>query len=222
MRPASRGNWYVAAAWLILLGGYIIVCELVPAGAARTATANIILCLMPLLVNGALLINAVTPDWRKKAFWMLLALGCSLSMVGQRSGPTSRSTSAGMSDIFTETLFLPARRPDDSAARFHRTALESYGMRLRLCGFRLSSARRCIVRFRRNSLAIRRKGRQKFCPRFQSSFTLRKYPFHRRAALLSQKATGRWHGLTRTLPRPVPIYAVRYLAIELLVGRNSY
>ena len=83
MKPASRGNWYVAAAWLILLGGYIAICELVPAGAARTSAANILLCLMPLLVNGALLINAVTPDWRKKAFWMLLALGCSLWMAGQ-------------------------------------------------------------------------------------------------------------------------------------------
>ena len=66
MKPASRGNWYIAAAWLILLGGYIAICEWVPAGAARTSAANLLLCLMPLLVNGALLINAVTPDWRKR------------------------------------------------------------------------------------------------------------------------------------------------------------
>ena len=83
MKPASLGNSYIAAAWLILLGGYFAICEWVPAGAARTAAANTFLCLMPLLVNGVLLINAVTPDWRKKTFWMLLALGCSFWMVGQ-------------------------------------------------------------------------------------------------------------------------------------------
>src|SRR5580693_459161 len=83
MKPASRGNWYVAATWLILLGVYSAVCVWVPAGAARIAATNIILCLMPLLVNGVLLMNGVTPDWRKKAFWMLLALGCSFWMAGQ-------------------------------------------------------------------------------------------------------------------------------------------
>src|SRR6266849_8098655 len=83
MKPTSLGKWYIAAAWLILLGGYFAICEWVPAGAARTAAANTFLCLMPLLVNGVLLINAVTPDWRKKTFWMLLALGCSLWMAGQ-------------------------------------------------------------------------------------------------------------------------------------------
>jgi len=83
MKPSFRGNWIVAAAWLLLLGGYIAICELVPAGSARTSVADVILCLMPLLVNGALLINAVTPDWRKRAFWMLLAIGNSLWLMGQ-------------------------------------------------------------------------------------------------------------------------------------------
>jgi signal transduction histidine kinase len=83
MKSASRANWYVATAWLILLGGYIAISILLPAGATRTSAANILLCLMPLLVNGALLINAVSPDWQKKAFWMLLALGSSLWMAGQ-------------------------------------------------------------------------------------------------------------------------------------------
>ena len=83
MKRLFRGSWYVASAWLILLGGYFAICEWVPAGAARTAAADIFLCLMPLLVNGALLINAVTPDWRKRTFWMLLAFGCSLWLAGQ-------------------------------------------------------------------------------------------------------------------------------------------
>ncbi len=73
----------MAVAWLILLGGYSAVCLWVPAGDARRSAANVLLCLMPLFVNGALLLNAVSPDWRKRAFWMLLALGSSLWMVGQ-------------------------------------------------------------------------------------------------------------------------------------------
>ncbi len=52
-------------------------------GSTRNAFADIFLCFLPLIVNGALLLNAITPDWRKNAFWMLLALGCSLWMAGQ-------------------------------------------------------------------------------------------------------------------------------------------
>jgi signal transduction histidine kinase len=54
-----------------------------PNGPVRTALGDIFLCLLPLFVNGALLINAITSDWRKNAFWMLLALGCSLWLAGQ-------------------------------------------------------------------------------------------------------------------------------------------
>jgi hypothetical protein len=64
MKPFSRAAWFVASAWTLLLGGYVAVCLWVPAGAARTSAADVLLCLMPLLVNGSLLINAVTPDWR--------------------------------------------------------------------------------------------------------------------------------------------------------------
>ncbi len=83
MNPAFRGRRYVATAWLILLGGYIAICEWVPIGPNRTSVANLLFCLLPLFVNGALLLNAVTPDWRKRTFWMLLAFGCALWMVGQ-------------------------------------------------------------------------------------------------------------------------------------------
>src|SRR5882724_4402388 len=68
---------------LLLLGIYATVAALVPAGPGRTAFADIFQCLLPLLVNGVLLMNAVTPNWRKNSFWMLLALGCSLGLGGQ-------------------------------------------------------------------------------------------------------------------------------------------
>src|SRR5260370_6517617 len=80
---ASRTTWSLATAWLLLLGVYAAVAVWMPAGAGRTAIGNIFQCVLPLLVNGALLMNAITPNWRKNAFWMLLAFGCSLWLAGQ-------------------------------------------------------------------------------------------------------------------------------------------
>jgi signal transduction histidine kinase len=73
----------IEAAWLILPIAYAAVVVAIPAGPSRNAFVDLLLCVLPLVVNGALLLNAVTPDWRKNAFWMLLALGCSLWMAGQ-------------------------------------------------------------------------------------------------------------------------------------------
>jgi len=83
MKQTLRGNWYIAAAWFLLLGVDIVICKWVPAGADRTTASNLFFCFLPLLVNGTLLLNAVTPDWRKRTFWMLLASGYVLWMVGQ-------------------------------------------------------------------------------------------------------------------------------------------
>src|SRR5258708_21075251 len=83
MLRASRTTWSLATAWLLLLGGYAAVAVWTPAGAGRTAFGDIFQCVLPLVVNGALLMNAITPNWRKNAFWMLLALGCSLWLAGQ-------------------------------------------------------------------------------------------------------------------------------------------
>ena len=83
MKLALRGRWFVATAWFCVLGGYIAVCELLPAGATRVTISNLIFCILPLLVNGTLLLNSVTADWRKRAFWMLLASGSVLWMLGQ-------------------------------------------------------------------------------------------------------------------------------------------
>ena len=45
--------------------------------------ANLIQCAVPLLANTGLLLNAGTPHWRKNLFWMLLAMGCTLWMIGE-------------------------------------------------------------------------------------------------------------------------------------------
>src|SRR3979490_1479809 len=83
MMPASRTTLSLTTAWLLLLGGYSAVALWMPPGAGRTAFGDIFQCVLPLLVNSALLMNAITPNWRKNAFWMLLALGCSLWLGGQ-------------------------------------------------------------------------------------------------------------------------------------------
>ncbi len=83
MKRYSAFTWSVTAASIVILGGYAAVAVWVPVGETRTAFIDIFLCVLPLLVNGALLLNAITTDWRENAFWMLLALGCSLWLVGQ-------------------------------------------------------------------------------------------------------------------------------------------
>jgi len=83
MNAAFRGHWRIVTAWLILLGGYIAVCEWLPMGMDRNTASNLLLCFLPLIVNATLLLNAITPDWRKRTFWMLLASGSILWMAAQ-------------------------------------------------------------------------------------------------------------------------------------------
>jgi signal transduction histidine kinase len=83
MTSPSRSEWKIPAAWLMVLGGYAGMAVFVPAGPARTTYADIFLCVLPLLVNGALLMNAVTPHWRKNSFWLLLAFGGLLRLAGK-------------------------------------------------------------------------------------------------------------------------------------------
>jgi signal transduction histidine kinase len=55
-----------------------------PPGSRSLSTfANLVQCVIPLVANAFLLLNAGTPHWRRNIFWMLLALSCTLWMVGQ-------------------------------------------------------------------------------------------------------------------------------------------
>jgi len=44
---------------------------------------NLVQCTVPLFANTGLLLNAGTPQWRRNIFWMLLAMSCTLWMMGQ-------------------------------------------------------------------------------------------------------------------------------------------
>jgi len=81
--PRPQAPRILAAVWLIVLGCYAAAVVLFSPGARLTAFSDVYLSLAPLLVNGALLANAVSSDWRKNAFWMLLALGSTLWLAGQ-------------------------------------------------------------------------------------------------------------------------------------------
>jgi signal transduction histidine kinase len=70
--------------WLAVVGVYALV-SIVFAGHQETLSTfgNLVQCIVPLLANAGLLLNAGTPHWRRNIFWMLLAMGCTLWMIGQ-------------------------------------------------------------------------------------------------------------------------------------------
>jgi len=82
MSDARRIAWLVAA-WAAFLGVYAGVSFYLKPGHSLSAFGDIVQCFVPLIANAGLLINAGTPHWRRNIFWMLLALSCSMWMMGQ-------------------------------------------------------------------------------------------------------------------------------------------
>lgn len=80
---SSRTIVWIASVWIGVLGLYAAGPLLFHDEQARTTFADIMQCLVPLIANAGLLMNAGTPHWRRNAFWMLLAMGCTLWMIGQ-------------------------------------------------------------------------------------------------------------------------------------------
>ena len=69
--------------WLLILVVYTAVSLSLPRGSASLLTfGNLVQCIVPLLANAGLLLNAGTPHWRRNLFWMLIALSCTLWMFG--------------------------------------------------------------------------------------------------------------------------------------------
>ena len=80
---SSRTYAWIAGAFFLFLGIYAVASLALPAGQSLSTFGNIAQCLVPLLANAGLLLNAGTPQWRRNMFWMLAALSCTLWMVGQ-------------------------------------------------------------------------------------------------------------------------------------------
>lgn len=81
---SSRIIGTLLGVWLAVVGVYALV-SIAFAGHPDTVSAfgNLVQCIVPLLANAGLLLNAGTPHWRRNIFWMLLALGCTLWMIGE-------------------------------------------------------------------------------------------------------------------------------------------
>ncbi|MHB8610693.1 MAG: sensor histidine kinase [Candidatus Acidiferrales bacterium] len=74
----------VAGIWLFFLVVYASISLLLPRGNHALITfGDLAQCIVPLLANAGLLLNAGTPHWRRNLFWMLIAMGCTLWMIGQ-------------------------------------------------------------------------------------------------------------------------------------------
>ncbi len=80
LKPST---WLLIAAWTLLVGSYAAAALIFPPGPHLTVFGDVMQCIVPLFANALLLINAGSSNWRRNAFWMLLALGCSLWMCGQ-------------------------------------------------------------------------------------------------------------------------------------------
>jgi signal transduction histidine kinase len=81
---SSKTMIRMAGLWLFFLVAYACVSLALPRGShALTAFGDLSQCIVPLLANAGLLLNAGTPHWRRNLFWMLLAMGCTLWLIGQ-------------------------------------------------------------------------------------------------------------------------------------------
>src|SRR6202795_4558728 len=82
--PSSRSMGTFVGLWLLLIATYGGVSLALPKGSQSLSTfGNLVQCIVPLVANAGLLLNAGTPHWRRNIFWMLLAMGCTLWMLGQ-------------------------------------------------------------------------------------------------------------------------------------------
>ncbi|HEY6265750.1 MAG TPA: HAMP domain-containing sensor histidine kinase [Candidatus Acidoferrum sp.] len=81
---SSRRIAWMLGSWSLILVIYTAASLSLHRGSPALSTfGNVVQCLIPLLANAGLLLNAGTPHWRRNAFWMLLALSCTLWMIGQ-------------------------------------------------------------------------------------------------------------------------------------------
>ena len=80
---SSRRIAWMLGIWLLILIVYTTVSLTLPRGSVSLLTfGNLVQCVVPLLANAGLLLNAGTPHWRRNLFWMLIALSCTLWMFG--------------------------------------------------------------------------------------------------------------------------------------------
>ena len=81
---SSRTIGWTLGLWTFLIVLYSAVSLSLPRGSQFLITfGNVTQCIVPLIANTGLLLNAGTPHWRRNLFWMFIALSCTLWMIGQ-------------------------------------------------------------------------------------------------------------------------------------------
>src|SRR5204863_9386395 len=81
---ASRAIIWAVGIWLVVLALYAGVSLSLSRGSQTLVVfGDVIQCIVPLIANAGLLLNAGTPYWRRNIFWMLIALSCTVWMIGQ-------------------------------------------------------------------------------------------------------------------------------------------
>ncbi|MBV8514718.1 MAG: HAMP domain-containing histidine kinase [Acidobacteria bacterium] len=82
--PSSRSIVTFLVLWALTIAAYASMSLVYSHGSQQLSTfGNIAQCIVPLVANAFLLLNAGTPRWRRNIFWMLLALSCTLWMLGE-------------------------------------------------------------------------------------------------------------------------------------------
>ena len=80
----SRAITWAVGVWMAVLALYAGVSLSLPRGSQTLIVfGDVVQCIVPLVANAGLLLNAGTPYWRRNIFWMLMALSCTLWMMGQ-------------------------------------------------------------------------------------------------------------------------------------------
>jgi signal transduction histidine kinase len=83
MSSSRKISWMIGI-WLFVLVVYTAVSLALRRDSPSLITfGDLMQCIVPLLANAGLLLNAGTPHWRRNLFWMLIALSCTLWMIGQ-------------------------------------------------------------------------------------------------------------------------------------------
>jgi signal transduction histidine kinase len=81
---SSRSIVIFISLWLLTVAAYASMSLVFPRGSPSLSMfGNLVQCVVPLVANAFLLLNAGTPHWRRNIFWMLMALSCTLWMLGQ-------------------------------------------------------------------------------------------------------------------------------------------
>src|SRR5229473_5569790 len=83
MASSRRIAWMVGISSFLLVIYTIMSLSLGRGSEFLNTFGNLLQCVLPLVANAGLLLNAGSPYWRRNFFWMLIALSCTLWMIGQ-------------------------------------------------------------------------------------------------------------------------------------------